>query len=80
MLFPWYQATMLAFESNRVIGQRMVKLAWGGKDALDETVLMISEKVDAAIEASRTVMMGGGAEAVIGRYREHVAANAGRLS
>jgi hypothetical protein len=41
---------------------------------------MVAEKIDAAIEATGTLMMGGSPETVIARYREHVAANTKRLS
>ncbi len=79
MFFPWYAAMMLAFESNAVIGLRLLKFAAGGADARDEAHRMFSEKVDAALEAGATLMGGGAPDAVIGRYREHVAANVGRL-
>jgi len=68
VFFPLYSTMMLGFESNTVIGLRMLKLVCGGSDALQEMHLMIGEKVDAAIES------------VINRYRQHVAANTVRLS
>jgi formylmethanofuran dehydrogenase subunit B len=71
---------MLGFESNTVIGLRMLRLVSGGSDALHEMHLMIGEKVDAALESGANVMAGATAEAVIDRYRQHVAANAARLS
>ncbi len=37
-------------------------------------------KIDAAFEATSTLMMGRTPETVIARYREHVAANTKRLS
>lgn len=80
MLFPWYEATMLAIESNRVIALRLLRIAVGGQDARTEGELMISEKVDAFIEAGGSLHRGATAAAVIGRYREHVAANARRLA
>ena len=33
MLFPGYEATMLALEANGVIGLRLTKIAHGGVDA-----------------------------------------------
>lgn len=71
---------MLGLESGHVIGLRMLKLTCGGSDALNEIHLMIREKVDAAFESSAHVMAGASTEKVIGRYRQHVAANAARLS
>jgi hypothetical protein len=41
---------------------------------------MVAEKIDAAIEATGTLMISDSLETVIARYREHVAANTKRLS
>jgi hypothetical protein len=41
---------------------------------------MISEKIIAAFEAGANWLAGAGPAAIVGRYREHVAANARRLS
>ena len=41
---------------------------------------MVSEKVGAMFEAGASLMAGASAASVIGRYREHVAVNARRLS
>lgn len=80
MYFPLYSTIMLGLESGTVIGLRMLKLTYGGRDALNEMQLMIGEKVDAAVESSASLMAGASAETVIDRYRQHVAANAARLS
>jgi hypothetical protein len=40
----------------------------------------VSDKVDAMFEAGASLMAGATAATIIGRYREHVAANARRLS
>jgi hypothetical protein len=74
-----FALAMLALEDQTVVELRLVKLAWGGCDACDEAHLMASEKISAAVEAAGTLMMGGSFEAVIARYREHVAANTERL-
>jgi hypothetical protein len=71
---------MLAVEANRVIGLRMMKLMLGGRTARREAELMISEKIDAAIKASASVMTGASADEIVRRYRRRVAANAKRLS
>ncbi len=71
---------MLAVESNNVIGLRLSKMALGGLSACDEAILMVREKVDAAMEASAAIATGETPAAIISRYREHVAANASRLS
>ncbi len=78
--FPWFASAMLAFESCEVMHLRMTKLALGDDAAGREAHLMISEKFDAMFEAGASLMAGASAATVIGRYREHVAANARRLS
>ena len=71
---------MLGLESNTVIGLRMLRLVNGGSGALDEMQLMVREKVHAAFESSVNLATGATAEAIIDRYRQHVAANVARLS
>jgi hypothetical protein len=80
MFVPFYSAMFLAFESGNVIGLRMVKMMSGGSGSHDEVQLMVTEKVSALFEASASLMAGGTASGVVDRYREHVAANAKRLS
>ena len=79
MNFLGYQAAMLAFEANGVIGLRLMKIASGGVDAGREVFLMVQEKIEAAAEAQTTLMGGGSAEAVLVGYRRRVALNAERL-
>jgi len=78
--FPWLASTMLAFEACEVIRLRLTKFASADDDAEHEARLMVSEKVSAAFEAGASLMNGASAATVIDRYREHVAANAKRLS
>jgi len=78
--FPWFAGAMLAFESFEVIRLRLAKLSTGDDAADEEARLMVSEKVDAMFEAGASLMAGASAATVIGRYREHVAANTRRLS
>lgn len=80
MYNPFLSTMLLAFEAQKVIELRLVRLAWGGREGRDEMQSMVAEKIDAAIEATGTLMMGGSLETVIARYREHVAANTKRLS
>jgi hypothetical protein len=63
-----------------VIRLRLTKFACGDDDAQHEAHLMVSEKVDAMFEAGASLFSGASAATVIGRYREHVAANSRRLS
>ncbi|TNC05226.1 hypothetical protein FF100_36010 [Methylobacterium terricola] len=77
----WFCPTvLLAFEAQKVVELRLVRLAWGGQDARDEMVSMVTEKIAAAIEAAGTLMGGGSFDTVVSRYREHVAANTKRLA
>ena len=74
-----FAVALLALESQKVIELRLVKLAWGGRAGLVEAHRMVSEKVSASVEAAGTLMLGGSVDAVVTRYREHVAANTERL-
>jgi hypothetical protein len=80
MFLPWFLTLMLAIESNGVIALRLLKLARGGTEAQYEAHLMVSEKINASFEAGADLIDGATAADIINRYREHVAANANRLS
>ncbi len=80
MFLPFFSTVSLAFESGNVIGLRMMKMMSGGSGSRDEAHLMVAEKVSAMFEASSSLMSGATASSVVERYREHVAANAERLS
>ena len=71
---------MLALEANQVIVLRLSKMAIGGPESDFEAKLMITEKIDAAVEASCSLLKNGDVSAVVARYRELVSANAHRLS
>jgi len=71
---------MLAVEANWVIAQRMMKLMLGGRCARREARLMVSEKVDAAFDATARLMAGASGDEIVHRYRQRVAANAKRLA
>ena len=72
--------TMLAVEANHVIALRLMKLMSGGKEARREAELMISEKIDAAVEAGTRLMSGASGDEIVRQYRRRVAANAKRLT
>ena len=78
--FPWFASAMLAMEAAEVIRLRLEKFVRCEADADREAILMVSEKVAAAFEATTSLLLGATPGAVVGRYREHVAANAKRLS
>jgi len=72
--------TRLAVEANGVIALRMMKLMLGGRRAARrEARLMVTEKIDTAVKASKSLIGGACAEEIIGQYRRRVAANARRL-
>ena len=78
--FPWFAASMLALESSEVVRLRLEKFANCDGGSEHEASLMINEKIAAAFEAAANWLAGGTPASIIGRYREHVAANAKRLS
>ncbi|TXM70925.1 hypothetical protein FV226_16370 [Methylobacterium sp. WL12] len=84
MFGSWYKlgmdATMLAFESQQVIGMRLIKIAAGGAVGRAEAQRMVTEKVVAAGEAALMVASGASTAKVIAGYRRKVRANARRLS
>jgi hypothetical protein len=80
MFVPFHYTVFLAFESCNVIVLRMMKMMSGGRDSRDEAHLMVMEKLDAMFEAGASLVAGGTASSVVDRYRQHVAANARRLS
>jgi hypothetical protein len=80
MFGPFYSTMLLTFESGNVIGLRIMKMMSGGSGSYDEANLMVTEKVHAMFEAGASLMAGGTASSIVDRYREHVAANAKRLS
>jgi hypothetical protein len=78
-MFDPFAFGLLALEAQKVVELRLVKLAWGGPAAHIEAQQMVSEKIAASIEAANSLMLGGSPDAVVTRYREHVAANTKRL-
>jgi hypothetical protein len=78
--FPWYAGAMLAVEASEVVRLRCEKLGHGDEAAAQEAMLMVSEKIAAAFEAAASLLAGATPGTIVQRYREHVAANARRLS
>jgi hypothetical protein len=78
--FPWFAGTMLAIESCEVVRLRLEKFARHEDGAEREVCLMVNEKIAAAFEAAASWFTGATPGAIVGRYREHVAANVKRLS
>ena len=79
MFQSWFNLTMLAAESQHVIGLRMLKFALGGAKAQKEASLMVTEKMLAANQAAARLMMGASPDSVVKGYRRKVRANARRL-
>jgi hypothetical protein len=78
--FPWFAGAMLAIESCEVARLRFQKFAKHEDGAEHEACLMVGEKFAAGFEAMASWFAGAAPGVIIGRYREHVAANAKRLS
>jgi hypothetical protein len=84
----FFDLSRLAFESNMVIGLRMMTLAAGDGKALREAQLMTSEKMQAAaaimVENAFALASGKSMESIgrssIAHYRKKVRANQRRLS
>ena len=79
-MYDPFAFAMLAFEAQTVVQLRLRKLAWGGPAAQAEASQMISEKISASVEAAGSLMLGGSPDALVARYREHVAENTKRLT
>ncbi|MCJ2035322.1 hypothetical protein [Methylobacterium sp. J-068] len=84
MFGAWWKlgmdATMLAMESQQVIGMRLAMLSAGGSAAQAEAQRMVTEKITAASEAALLIAAGGSTARVVADYRRKVRANARRLS
>ncbi|TXN64538.1 hypothetical protein [Methylobacterium sp. WL6] len=84
MYGSWFKlgmdATMLAFESQQVIGMRLMMLSAGGAVGQAEAQRMVTEKVVAAGEAALMMASGASTAKVLAGYRRKVRANALRLS
>jgi hypothetical protein len=78
--FPWFAGAMLAMESCEVVNLRLLKFACPDEASEREASLMVSEKIFAAFEAGASWLAGASPAAIVGGYREHVAANVKRLS
>jgi len=75
----FHSLMMLAIDANRVVGLRVMKLMLGGRGARRDAQLMVSEKIDAALKASASLMAGASGDEIVRQYRQRVAANAKRL-
>ena len=53
------EVVMLGFETQRVIGLRLVRLSRGGPAAESEALRMVTEKTTALAEAGMTLARGG---------------------
>ena len=58
---------LLAFEANGVIALRMMKLMRGGRSARREAELMVSEKIQAAFDATAGLLAGASSEKIVHR-------------
>lgn len=81
------QSAMLAWEAQQVITLRMTKFAQGGADLPHETLLMVTEKLQAMQESGALLVKGAlkgdrhlNAPEVLQLYRKKVRENRRRLS
>ena len=72
--------SMLALETQQVIGLRLLKLTLGGPAASREANRIMAEKLIAFEEAAAKVATGGTTRSVIKGYRKKVRANRRRLT
>ncbi|HEX8416814.1 MAG TPA: hypothetical protein VF641_04340 [Methylobacterium sp.] len=84
MFGAWWKlgidATLLAMESQQVIGLRLARLSGGGALAQAEAHRMVAEKITAAGEAAMLMATGASSQRVVAGYRRKVRANARRLA
>lgn len=71
--------TMLGFEAQGVINQRLALFVFGGPNVQAEAQRMVTEKIFAAGEAAMQLATGVSSDKVIRGYRHKVRANARRL-
>lgn len=67
-------------EAQRVVALRLMKMAGGVLAAQKEAQKMVSEKVTASLDATKTLALGGSPQTVLKRYRVIMRANARRLA
>jgi hypothetical protein len=75
-----FDIMMLAAEAQHVINLRLAALARGGPAADQETHLMVTEKMKAALDAAGMLARGASTRSVISFYRSRVRANVRRLT
>lgn len=74
--YPWCPDLMLVVESNNVIDTCFRRMASGGVNTVEETLLMVR---NAVIDAGSMLISVRYSADVIEFYRQHVAANAAQL-
>jgi hypothetical protein len=72
--------SLLVFESQQVIGLRLLKLTLGGAAASREANRMVAEKMTAFGEAATKVATGRTTRSIVKGYRTKVRANRRRLT
>lgn len=75
-----FNLMFLAFESQQAAQLRLYHLGMGGSAAIDESLLMVHEKLDAFGAAAGVMMSGGSFDDMVDGYRTIVQANVRRLS
>ena len=75
-----FDILMLAAEAQHVINLRLAAIASGGPAAELETRLMVTEKMNAALDAAGMLARGASTRSVISFYRSRVRSNVRRLT
>lgn len=71
---------LLVLESQQAAQLRLYRLGLGGAPAIDESALMVREKIEAFGDARGSAMSGGSFDSLIDDYRAIVQANIRRLT
>jgi hypothetical protein len=77
---PWLDLSLAVAEAQQVIWLRGMKFAAGGAAANREAARMVTEKVEAGLEAAGRLVLGASPDEISRLYRRKVRANRRRLS
>ena len=80
LMLNWFDTSTLFIQSQRVIGLRLMKMAWGGQGAQDEAFRMVGEKVEASMDSILMLIAGGSGSMVLAHYNDLIADNIERLT
>jgi hypothetical protein len=76
----WSSLMMLGMECQQAIALRLLRLSTGGAKARRESSLMVTEKMNAGVNAAYQIASGHSPASIVKAYRKKVRANIKRLS